>query len=109
MPTPKSALIIIDMQQGMNSPKLRPRNNPEAEQNMAMLRSAWRQSGHPIVNVRHISRSPGSVFFQDKSAQSFRSAFNLIPTNMSLKKTFRMRLSIPAWSAGYTCVISEKL
>jgi nicotinamidase-related amidase len=86
MLTSKSALIIIDMQQGMNRPKLPPRNNPEAEQNMAMLRSAWRQSGHPIVNVRHISRSPGSVFFPGQIGAEFQESFQPDPDEHVVEK-----------------------
>ncbi|RJY17468.1 cysteine hydrolase, partial [Pseudomonas syringae pv. actinidiae] len=40
-----SALILIDMQQGINHPKLGRRNNPQAETNIGALLDAWRQSG----------------------------------------------------------------
>ena len=51
------ALIIIDMQQGMSRPEAGPRNNPQAEANIAQLLHAWRQAGAPLVHVRHISRT----------------------------------------------------
>lgn len=53
-----SALILIDMQQGINHPKLGRRNNPQAEANIGALLSAWRQSGRPVIHVRHFSTSP---------------------------------------------------
>ncbi len=56
-------LIIIDMQKGMADPKAGPRNNPQAEANMVALLTAWRERGHNIVHVRHISRSPTSFFW----------------------------------------------
>jgi nicotinamidase-related amidase len=71
----KRALILIDMQKGMKSPTLPPRNNPEAEHNMAVLREAWRRSGHPVINVRHISRSQNSVFFPGQTGGEFQELF----------------------------------
>ena len=103
----KSALIIIDMQRGMSSATLPPRNNPEAEHNMAMLRDAWRQSGHPVINVRHMSRSQSSVFFPGQIGAEFQELFEPLPEEHVVEKTFRMRLLIPDWSAGFMCVISE--
>jgi nicotinamidase-related amidase len=61
--TTNAALMIIDMQQGMAQPALGRRNNPDAEVQMRQLLEAWRQSARPIVHVRHISRTPGSVFW----------------------------------------------
>lgn len=57
------ALIIVDMQKGMSSPAAGPRNNPEAEQQMARLLGHWRAAGAPVVHVRHMSRTPGSPFW----------------------------------------------
>jgi nicotinamidase-related amidase len=74
MTTP-TALIIIDMQQGMRSPDLPPRNNPDAEDNIARLHAAWRAAGQPVVSVRHISRSPASVFAPGQSGVEFQARF----------------------------------
>lgn len=70
-----TALIIIDMQQGMSSPTLPPRNNPQAEDNMAALLAAWRQAGAPVVHVRHISRSARSVFAPGQPGAAFQQRF----------------------------------
>jgi nicotinamidase-related amidase len=51
-----AALLLIDMQQGMNQPTLGRRNNPDAERHMQQLLVAWRQCARPVVHVRHISR-----------------------------------------------------
>lgn len=82
----KSALIIIDMQRGMSSATLPPRNNPEAEHNMAMLRDAWRQSGHPVINVRHMSRSQSSVFFPGQIGAEFQELFEPLPEEHVVEK-----------------------
>lgn len=77
MPLPKSpaALLIIDMQQGINATRLGPRNNPAAETNMSRLLAAWRVTGAPVVHIRHISRSPSSVFWPGQSGVEFQATF----------------------------------
>jgi nicotinamidase-related amidase len=77
MPHRTAALIIVDMQIGMQSAALPARNNPNAEDRIAALLAAWRSAGMPVIHVRHISRTPQSVFapgqigaaFQDRFAQ----------------------------------------
>lgn len=69
-----TALLIIDMQQGMHQPTLGRRNNPDAEVQIQQLLSAWRQSGRPVVHVRHISRTPGSVFWPGQPGCEFQPA-----------------------------------
>jgi nicotinamidase-related amidase len=66
--------MIIDMQQGMAQPALGRRNNPDAEVQMRQLLEAWRQSARPIVHVRHISRTPGSVFWPGQPGCEFQAA-----------------------------------
>lgn len=69
-----TALLIIDMQKGMNRPDLGRRNNPDAEQYMQALLTAWRQAQRPIVHIRHISRTPGSVFWPGQPGCEFQQA-----------------------------------
>jgi len=70
-----TALLIIDMQKGMLSPTLPPRNNPQAEANIARLLAAWRAAGKPVVLVRHISRSATSVFAPGQPGAEFQERF----------------------------------
>jgi nicotinamidase-related amidase len=70
-----AALIIIDMQNGINRPTLGRRNNPAAERNIETLLSAWRATHSPIVHVRHISRSPESIFWPGQSGAEFQPRF----------------------------------
>lgn len=66
------ALIIIDMQRGMATEAAGKRNNPEAEQNIASLLAAWRAAHAPIIHVRHISRTPGSLFWPGQPGVEFQ-------------------------------------
>ena len=67
-----TALILIDMQKGMGSAAAGPRNNPQAESNIARLLVAWRAGGDPIVHVRHVSRTPGSLFWPGQPGAEFQ-------------------------------------
>lgn len=73
--SPAAALIIIDMQNCMADPAAGQRNNPDAERRIADLLAAWRQEGAPIVHVRHISRSPRSLFAPGQRGAAFQDAF----------------------------------
>ncbi|WP_199192907.1 cysteine hydrolase family protein [Allosphingosinicella deserti] len=75
MPTPETALTIIDMQQCMADPATPPRNNPDAEANIARLLATWRAALRPIVHVRHISRDPASGFRPGQPGVLFQDAF----------------------------------
>ncbi len=71
-----TALIIIDMQKGMQTYPLE-RNNPQAEANILELLNCAREENLNIVHVRHISRSEGSVFLPGQSGTVFQD--ELIP------------------------------
>ncbi|MFN3789850.1 cysteine hydrolase family protein [Massilia sp.] len=57
-----AALISIDVQQAFNDPGWGQRNNPDAEQRIAALLAAWRNTGRPIFHVQHRSASPTGLF-----------------------------------------------
>jgi len=82
----QSALIIIDMQKGMLSTTLPPRNNLGAEDNIACLHAAWRKSGQPVVSVRHISRASTSVFAPGQSGVEFQERFLPLPHEYVVEK-----------------------
>lgn len=59
-----AALVVIDVQQGFLDPSWGPRNNPDAEANIARLIAAWRRHGRPIRHVHHSSRFPAGSFYK---------------------------------------------
>jgi len=83
--TPR-ALLLIDMQRGMADPKTGRRNNPQAEDNIAALLAAWRSAGRPVVHVRHLSRSPESVFWPGQPGAEFQARFTPLPTEHVVDK-----------------------
>jgi nicotinamidase-related amidase len=53
-----AALLVIDMQVGFDDPAWGPRNNPDAEANVAALIAAWRAANSPVIHIHHDSPDP---------------------------------------------------
>ncbi len=70
-----AALLIVDMQKGIGRPTLGRRNNPDAERNIGLLLDRWRASRRPVIHVRHVSRSPESIFWPGQSGAEFQARF----------------------------------
>jgi nicotinamidase-related amidase len=75
--SPRPALVVVDVQKGLDDPKLGRRSNPDTEKNIAELLAGWRALGLPVFHIRHFSREPGSplnpeeggdVRFKDEAA-----------------------------------------
>jgi nicotinamidase-related amidase len=86
MKTQLPVLIIIDMQKCMASPTAGTRNNPWAEQNIASLLQAWRSADGTVVHVRHISRSPASLFAPGQAGVEFQPALTPLPGEHVVEK-----------------------
>ena len=62
----ETALLIIDVQKGLDDPYYGTRCNPEAEDNMHRILNAWRQHERPVIHVQHLSVNPASPLYPDK-------------------------------------------
>jgi nicotinamidase-related amidase len=67
-----AALILIDVQQGFDDPRLGSRNNGDAEQHIATLLTAWRDAKRPVVHVQHMSCEPDSPFRPERPGNAFK-------------------------------------
>ena len=56
----ETALLLIDVQVGLDDPRLGSRNNLKAEALLAQLLERWRRNGWPIFHVQHLSQEPTS-------------------------------------------------
>jgi nicotinamidase-related amidase len=70
--TDKTALLIIDVQDGLDDPLWGRRNNPDAESNMARLLAAWRARKRPIYHVQHMSTNPKSPLRPDQPGNAIK-------------------------------------
>ncbi|NQT62302.1 MAG: cysteine hydrolase [Candidatus Marinimicrobia bacterium] len=68
----KSALLLIDVQKGFDSPLWGQRNNPEAESNITALLAEWRKHGAPIIHVKHCSVSSQLPLHPDQPGNAFK-------------------------------------
>jgi nicotinamidase-related amidase len=67
-----AALVLIDVQQGMDDPRWGPRNNKDAERHIARLLTSRRQGGRPVIHVQHLSREPDSPLRPERSGCAFK-------------------------------------
>lgn len=68
----KTALLVIDVQQGFDEPYWGSRNNPQTEDNVAQLLGAWRSDGKPVIHVKHNSRLPNSPLHPSNAGNAFK-------------------------------------
>lgn len=70
-----TALLIIDVQKAIDDPvwsKEGPRNNLDAERNIARLLERWRKCSCPIFHIRHDSLKPISPYRTDQPGNAFK-------------------------------------
>ncbi|MCX4858040.1 cysteine hydrolase [Streptomyces canus] len=68
-----TALVVVDVQKGFDEADFwGPRNNPEADDNIASLIDVWQATGRPVVFVRHDSRKPESPLRTGYEGNAFK-------------------------------------
>ncbi len=71
----RAALVPIDVQMGFDEPPWGRRNNPDMERKGLALLAAWRESGRPVIHVRHDSVLPESSLRPDRPGNRLRPGF----------------------------------
>ena len=82
-----TALLVIDLQVGLDDPQLGPRNNPDCEANVATLLGAWREAGRRVVFVRHDSVEPDSPLRPGQPGNDFKPVVSGEPDLLVTKHT----------------------
>lgn len=67
-----AALLLIDVQQGLDDSRWGARNNPDAEKRIADLLAAWRGAGRPVIHVQHMSLVPQSPLREGAPGNAFK-------------------------------------
>lgn len=67
-----AALLLVDVQQGLDDPRYGKRNNPGAEQSIAALLGAWRRAKWPVIHVQHMSREADSPLRPELPGNAFK-------------------------------------
>lgn len=66
------ALLVVDVQQGLDAPGKGARNNPRAEATIGVLLAAWRGAHRPVIHARHMSTEPDSPLRPDAPGNAFK-------------------------------------
>lgn len=85
-----AALLIVDLQKAIDDPRWAadgPRNNPQAEANIAALLAAWRRTGRTIVHIRHDSTEPDSTYRPGGPGHAFKPEAQPLPGERVVGKT----------------------
>jgi nicotinamidase-related amidase len=113
--TDAPALVVVDVQQGLEDPGWGRRDNPACEANIGALLERWRDRGWPVVLVRHDSIEPGSPLRPGTPGNAFKPVVgegcDLLVTK-SVNSSFHGEPSLQAWLDGegigriYVCGIT---
>ncbi len=81
-----AALLVIDVQEALDDPRRPPRNNPDAEANIARLLAAWRTTGRRCVHIRDDSLDPASPFAPGQPGNAIKKIVAPLPDEWLIAK-----------------------
>jgi len=81
-----AALLVIDVQEALDDPRRPPRNNPDAEANIARLLAAWRTTGRRCVHIRDDSLDPASPFAPGQPGNAIKKIVAPLPDEWLIGK-----------------------
>ena len=82
-----TALLLIDVQKGLDEPYWGVRNNPGAEFNMELLLNHWRDKKLPIIHVHHDSTNPKSPLRPGYAGNDVKEFAKPLPDEPLFRKT----------------------
>lgn len=82
-----AVLLVIDLQQAIDAPYWGPRNNPQAEANIATLLRHWRKTGRPLCHIRHDSTEPQSAYRPGQPGHDFKPEAMPLPGETVIAKS----------------------
>ena len=80
-------LVVIDVQQAIDSYEPSERNNPQAEVKIAQLLDHWRRRKLPIIHIRHSSKFKDSPYHRLSDGFSFKEQATPIPGEIVITKS----------------------
>jgi nicotinamidase-related amidase len=83
----RPALLIIDVQKGVDDPRWGRRNNADAESRISALLDAWREDDLPLFHVQHLSREAGSPLRPDRDGVAFKEAVRPLEDEPVIQKS----------------------
>lgn len=86
----RAALMVIDVQKAIDAHYHSlhgPRNNVDAEKNIARLLAAWRKEQRTIVHIRHDSTFPSSAYRPGQEGNDFKDEVAPMPAETVIAKT----------------------
>jgi nicotinamidase-related amidase len=84
-----AALMIIDVQKAIDAAyhaAQGPRNNPQAEQNIAALLMHWRRQAWPVIHIRHDSLEAHSAYRPGQAGNDFKAEALPLPGEIVIAK-----------------------
>jgi nicotinamidase-related amidase len=102
--------LLIDLQQAIDHPDWRLRNNPGAEQQAMRLLTHWRMRKWPVIHVRHDSTDPKSHYRPGQPGHAFKPETAPLPDEMVIAKTTNSafigtQLEAQLRAAGHTALV----
>ncbi len=85
--TPNTALILVDIQEGLDDPRMGKRNNPDAEANCLKLLATWRAAERPIVHIQHLSVEPNSPLRPEAPGAKLKAGFEPLESEPHFTKS----------------------
>src|SRR5580692_4835742 len=84
-----AALLVVDVQRAIDAAyhtAQGPRNNPDAERNIARLLAAWREDHRTIIHIRHDSTFPQSAYRPGQEGNNFKTEVQPLPGETVISK-----------------------